>query len=49
MRKIGLPAITIVLLLLFSQRCSEKIEPGTTHANPGPAVAAWVMEIHQAA
>ena len=48
MRKIGLPAITIILLLLLSQGCSEKIEPGTTPKNPGPAVAAPVMEIHQA-
>ncbi|WP_419655897.1 efflux transporter, RND family, MFP subunit, related to HlyD [Desulfosarcina variabilis str. Montpellier] len=48
MRKIGLPAIMGVLLLLFSQSCSEKIEPGTTPKNPGPAVAAPVMEIHQA-
>ena len=48
MRKIVLPAIMSLLLLLFSQSCSEKIEPGTTSPNPGPAVKVSVTVVHQA-
>ncbi len=48
MPKKVLPAILSVLLLLFSQNCSEKIEPGTTSTSPGPAVATMVTAVHQA-
>ena len=48
MRKSVLPAIIFVLLLFFSQSCSEKIEPGTTSTNTGPAVAVTVTDIHPA-
>lgn len=48
MGKIVLPAIISVFLLFFSLSCSEKIEPGATPANPGPAVAVRVTDVHQA-
>jgi len=44
MRKIVWPVWTSAFLLFACLSCSEKIEPGTTPANGGPAVAARVIE-----
>ena len=44
MRKIVWPVWTSAFLLFACLSCSEKIEPGTTPANEGAAVAARVME-----
>lgn len=44
MRKIVWPVWTSAFLLFACLSCSEKIEPGTTPASKGPAVAARVIE-----
>ncbi|BBO93259.1 efflux RND transporter periplasmic adaptor subunit [Desulfosarcina ovata] len=48
MRKLVLPALLAFALLIFSVQCSEKIEPGTTPVDSGPAVSVRVVDVRSA-